>query len=190
VLAIVAGYADAVGFLTFGTFAGAMTGNTVLLGIALASAKFADVMQNALIIAAFLAGVAASALLRRRIPLAAILGLEAITLVVAALVTPAFAAPVLAFAMGLQNAAMTHFAGTSVNTVFLTGNLQKLVQAMLGPASSDGATAVSMIVWMWVCYLGGVVLGALACHWTAYPLLLAILPLPAVLLNIGDRRKA
>ena len=56
VLAIVAGYADAVGFLTFGAFAGAMTGNTVLLGIALAGADFGAAAQSVLIIAAFLGG--------------------------------------------------------------------------------------------------------------------------------------
>ena len=64
-LAIVAGYADAVGFLVFNAFAGAMTGNTVLLGIALAGQQFAAAAQSASIIAAFLVGVAASALLRR-----------------------------------------------------------------------------------------------------------------------------
>jgi len=130
-LAIVAGYADAVGFLGFNAFAGAMTGNTVLLGIALATDKLADAAQSVAIIAAFLAGVAASALLRRHVSLAAILVIEMAAIVVAALVTPPVAAPVLAFAMGLQNAAMTHFAGLSLNTVFLTGNLQKLVETLL-----------------------------------------------------------
>ena len=130
-LAVVAGYADAVGFLVFNAFAGAMTGNTVLLGIALASQQFAAAAQSAGIIAAFVVGVAASALLRRYVPLAALLGFEAAVIVVAALVMPLVAAAVLAFAMGLQNAAMTHFAGTSLNTVFLTGNLQKLVETLL-----------------------------------------------------------
>ena len=72
-LAVVAGYADAVGFLVFNAFAGAMTGNTVLLGIALASQQFAAAAQSAGIIAAFVVGVAASALLRRYVPLAALL---------------------------------------------------------------------------------------------------------------------
>lgn len=194
ILAIVAGYADAVGFLIFGTFAGAMTGNTVLLGIALAGAKFNEVAQNAAIIASFMVGVAGSAFLRyRHIPLAVILGVEAAALVAAALIVPLAAAPVLAFAMGLQNAAMTHFAGGGLNTVFLTGNLQKMIQSLFGRAVHEqpaAASDVRVIAWLWVSYLSGVILGALACHWTAYPLLLAILPLPAVLLNIGSRRKA
>lgn len=186
-LAVVAGYADAVGFLVFNAFAGAMTGNTVLLGIALAGQQFAAAAQSAGIIAAFVVGVAASALLRRYVPLAALLD-EAAVIVVAALVMPLVAAAVLAFAMGLQNAAMTHFAGTSLNTVFLTGNLQKLVETLLrrdaqpARATSEG-TAVALLSRMWLAYLAGVVLGATARAWTAHPLLFAILPLLAVLLR-------
>jgi uncharacterized membrane protein YoaK (UPF0700 family) len=187
-LAIVAGYADAVGFLGFNAFAGAMTGNTVLLGIALAADRLADAAQSAGIIAAFLVGVAASALLRRFVSLAAILVIEMAAIVVAALVSPPVAAPILAFAMGLQNAAMTLFAGTSLNTVFLTGNLQKLVETLLkrdaDPArpTSEGV-AVALLSRLWVAYLVGVVLGALAQKATAWPLLFAVLPLPLVLLR-------
>jgi uncharacterized membrane protein YoaK (UPF0700 family) len=194
-LAIVAGYADAVGFLVFNAFAGAMTGNTVLLGIALAGNQLAAAAQSAGIIAAFVVGVAASALLRRYVPLAVLLGLEAAAIVAAALVMPAVAAPVLAFAMGLQNAAMTHFAGTSLNTVFLTGNLQKLVESLLdhdaprAHARAEG-TAVALLSRMWVAYLAGVVLGAVARQWTAYPLLFAVLPLLAVLLRRTAWRRA
>ena len=57
VLSVVAGYADAVGFMTFGAFAGAMTGNTVLLGIAVAGANFEDALRSAIVIASFLVGV-------------------------------------------------------------------------------------------------------------------------------------
>jgi uncharacterized membrane protein YoaK (UPF0700 family) len=184
-LAIVAGYADAVGFLAFNAFAGAMTGNTVLLGIALATDRLGQAAQSAVIIAAFLAGVAASALLRRHASLAAILVIEMAAIVVAALVTPPVAAPVLAFAMGLQNAAMTHFAGLSLNTVFLTGNLQKLVETLLrrDAGSTSEGVAVALLSRLWLAYLAGVVLGALAWKTTAYPLLFAVLPLPVVLLR-------
>ncbi len=187
-LAIVAGFADAVGFLAFNAFAGAMTGNTVLLGIALATDKLAQAAQSAAIIVAFLVGVAASAVLRRSVSLAAILVIEMAAIVVAALVMPPVAAAVLAFAMGLQNAAMTRFAGTSLNTVFLTGNLQKLVETLLRrdgrPARpmSEGV-AVALLSRLWLAYLVGVVLGAVAWKVTAYPLLFAVLPLPVVVLR-------
>lgn len=185
-LAMVGGYADAVGFLTFNAFAGAMTGNTVLLGIALAGSRLADALQSAGIIAAFLAGVAASAVLRRWVSLAGLVVLEMTAILVAAIVAPRAAAHFLALAMGLQNAAMTHFAGTSLNTVFLTGNLQKLVQDLLRRErreSTAGRTTIALIVQFWLAYLAGVVAGAAAWNWTAHPLLLAVLPLPFLLLH-------
>jgi len=184
-LAIVGGFADAVGFLIFNAFAGAMTGNTVLLGIALAAGEWTGAVQSAVIIAAFLVGVAASAWLRRWLSLAAILVIEMTAIVVAALVTPMVAAPVLAFVMGLQNAAMTHFAGTTLNTVFLTGNLQKLVQSLLrrGQRDPSEVAAVTVANRLWIAYLAGVVLGAMASRWATFPLLFAVLPLPIVLLR-------
>lgn len=193
ILAIVAGYADAIGFLTFGAFAGAMTGNTVLLGIALAGAQYADAAQSAIIIAAFMVGVAFSAVLGSKLPLAAVLGIEAAAIVGAALIAPHFAAPVLAFAMGLQNATMTRFSGTSLNTVVLTGNLQKMIQGFLGrftgspkPAQSGsaeaGSAASATIAFVWLAYLGGVAAGAFADRLLAYPLLpiVALLPLALI----------
>lgn len=140
-LALVGGYADAVGFLTFGAFAGAMTGNAVLLGIALAGNKVAEAVQSAGIIASFLVGVAASAFLRRFTTLAGLLCLEMAAIILAALVTSFAAATTLAFAMGLQSAAMTRFAGRSVSsTVFLTGNLQQFVQTLLQRDARDRAS--------------------------------------------------
>ena len=90
-LAMVGGYADSVGFLTFNAFAGAMTGNTVLLGISLAGQKFAAAGQSALIIAAFLLGVGLSAFLRHVVSLAARLMLEAAVIVAASVVHRAVA---------------------------------------------------------------------------------------------------
>ena len=194
ILAIVAGYADAIGFLTFGAFAGAMTGNTVLLGIALAGAQYADAAQSAIIIAAFMMGVAFSAVLGSKLPLAAVLGIEAAAIVGAALIAPHFAAPVLAFAMGLQNATMTRFSGTSLNTVVLTGNLQKMIQGFLGrftgspkPAQSGsaeaGSAASATIAFVWLAYLGGVAAGAFADRLLAYPLLPVVALLPLALIR-------
>jgi uncharacterized membrane protein YoaK (UPF0700 family) len=83
---------------------------------------------------------------------------------------------------------MTHVAGTSLNTVFLTGNLQKLVETLLkrdgrsAHPTSEGV-AVALLSRLWLAYLAGVVLGAVAWKGTAYPLLFAILPLPVVLLR-------
>lgn len=185
-LAVVGGYADAVGFLNFNAFAGAMTGNTVLLGIALASGKLVDAAQSAAIIAAFLVGVATSALLRRWLSLAAVLVIEMTAIVIAALMALPFATSlVLAFAMGLQNAALQHTAGTSVNTVFVTGNLNKLVQVLLGGKArrTSEHAAITAASRVWIAYLAGAVLGAAASQWRPHPILFALLPLPFVLLR-------
>ena len=189
ILVIVAGYADAVGFLTFGAFAGAMTGNTVLLGIALAGRDFDAAAQSAIIIVSFLVGVAVSAFFGRKFPLTAIFSIEAVAIVAAALIAPLVAAPVLAFAMGLQNATMTRFAGASLNTVFLTGNLQKMMQDFLGrftgstkPLQSETAEG-AVIGQLWIGYLAGVVAGALAHQWITHPLLPVVLLLPLVLIR-------
>ena len=56
-LAIVAGYADTVGYLRYDAFAGLMTGNTILLGIDVANGRAPSAAFHGGIIAVFLAGV-------------------------------------------------------------------------------------------------------------------------------------
>jgi len=187
VLSIVAGYADTIGYLSFGAFAGLMTGNTVLLGIALFSREPLHALQNLLIIAMFLSGVGTSAVLRRvGFTLLMLLTLEAVALVAAAFLAANVAAPTLAFAMGIQNAAATRFAGATLNTVFLTGDLQKLTQGIVSrwgePRPSQSDTGIGVLVLVYVSYLIGVLLGAAAHVWVGRPLLLAVLPLPVSLL--------
>ena len=64
-LAIVAGYADTVGYLRYDAFAGLMTGNTILLGIDVANGKAQSAAFHVGIVAVFLAGVVASRVLLR-----------------------------------------------------------------------------------------------------------------------------
>jgi uncharacterized membrane protein YoaK (UPF0700 family) len=187
ILSIVAGYADTIGYLSFGAFAGLMTGNTVLLGIALVSHELLHALENLLIIAMFLSGVATSAALRRvGFTLPMLLALEALALVAAAFLAANVAAPTLAFAMGIQNAAATRFSGATLNTVFLTGDLQKLTQAVVSrwggsrPSQPDADTLVLALVY--ASYFIGVLLGAGAQVYLRRPLLLAVLLLPVSLL--------
>jgi uncharacterized membrane protein YoaK (UPF0700 family) len=194
VLSVIAGYADTVGYLRFDAFAGLMTGNTVLLGIALARGEFGHALQTAMIILAFLGGVAVAAVLRGRgVPLAALLAVEAIALVAAAFIAVPAASCVLAFGMGLQNAAATQFAGITLNTVFLTGNLQKLVRAMVArldrPRDAIAAQQDHSVVLAYIYggYLAGVLLGAGAGTFVQRPLLLAPLLLPISLLRFGEK---
>ncbi|MFA6314700.1 MAG: YoaK family protein [Sterolibacterium sp.] len=192
VLAVVAGFSDTVGFLAFGAFAGLMSGNTVLLGIALAAGRLTDALHSMAIISAFLTGIAAATFLSRRaFPLAGFVAVEAAILVIAALLPTGVAAPMLGLAMGIQNAMATHFGGLTLNTVFLTGDLQKLIQALIDRITRKselkaGPDHSGIIALLWFCYLSGAALGAAAHAWLARPLLLA--PLLLLLVLFRSRR--
>ena len=106
-----------------------MTGTAVLPGLGLADGHPGEAARDAGAVGAFLAGVVAARELRRlghgRAPsLAVATALVAATSALPAiLVTGSTVAHLLAFAMGMQNAAATRFGGVGLSTVFITGNL-------------------------------------------------------------------
>src|SRR5258708_6375601 len=111
------------------------------------------------------------------------LTLTAVLHVVCSFLDKRSAALLLALAMGMQNAAATRFGGVSLNTVFITGNLQKLGEGLVAwlwtrrapsATSSDGVAIFALVC---LSYPLGPVLAALANPFLAYPLL----PPPAVL---------
>jgi len=187
VLAVIAGYADTIGFLRFDAFAGLMTGNTILLGIGLASAHLLRAAFYGTIIAAFLGGVLLSrALLQLGAAPWVALTLTAVLHVVCSFVDRSWAAPLLALAMGMQNAAATRFGGVSLNTVFITGNLQKLGEGLVAwlwtrrAPSTVASDGVAIFALVWLSYALGAVLGALGHAFLAYPLLVPAAVLPFV----------
>src|SRR5262245_14398456 len=131
-LVMIAGYADALGFLQHRAFAGQMTGNTILLAISIAEATWSQAGFYLAVIASFLVGVAiAGSLVRLGHAQALALSLAAAALAICAFVTVRWGALLLAFAMGAQNAAATRFGAATLNTVFITGDLQKLFEKVL-----------------------------------------------------------
>ena len=88
--------------------------------------------------------------------------------------------------MGTQNSAANRFGGVALNTVFITGNLQKLGEelvALIAPSREaakpgDGAAIYALV---WLSYAGGALLGALANTWIALPLLVPDAALPFVM---------
>ena len=187
VLAVIAGYADTVGFLRFDAFAGLMTGNTILLGIGLASAQFLRATFYAAIIAVFLGGVLLSrALLQLGAAPWAALTLTAVLHLVCGFVDRRGAALLLALAMGMQNAAATRFGGVSLNTVFITGNLQKLGEGLVAwlwtrrGHSATVSDGVAIFALVWLSYALGAASGALGNALLAYPLLVPAAVLPFV----------
>ena len=98
-------------------------------------------------------------------------------------------------ALGGQNAAFTRFGGQSINTSFISGDLQKLAQAVArriaGKTGEDGDQAVLVIVpSLWLAYVAGAALGVLCQRGLALPLLVPAAMLPLVPLLPKDRNEA
>jgi uncharacterized membrane protein YoaK (UPF0700 family) len=144
-LAWVAGYVDAVGFLTLaGLFVAHMSGNTVRLGVFVGGGDWSLAAQRFVPIVVFTLGVIAGIALceglgRRSIPATPrVLGIEAALLLAFMVVGRAvlgsdgaaggswdyyLLAVVVVLAMGLQNVALRRVAGLPIHTTFVTGML-------------------------------------------------------------------
>ena len=140
-LAGAAGCLDAVGYLMLGLFTANMTGNTILLGLSIGRAGWAEALHNVVAIAAFVAGAGAGTLVVRSLRrLAHGLGLEAVVLALAVAAWMVFGAPrgriaepaaywliaLLAAAMGIQSAAVRRVGEQRVATTYVTGTLTTL----------------------------------------------------------------
>ena len=187
-LTIVAGFADAVGYVALGgVFAANMTGNTVLAGLSLGEGHF-DLAARRLapLVTFFLGAMLARLLLRLFHRPAVPLLLEAALLAVVGLL-PVGREPALlvALAMGLQASAITHFGGTAVSTVVVTSTLARMAEATIDRMWPTGRALPSvatprLLALTWIGYLVGATGGVLLVHAMAWPLLV-----PAALLVIA-----
>ena len=187
-LTVVAGIADAVGYIIMGgVFTANMTGNTVLAGIAAAEGFHELAIQRLAPLLTFFGGAMLARLLLRLVqrPIAPLL-LEAAILAVVGLlpVGRESAIMIVAAAMGLQASAITHFGGTALSTVVVTSTLARIADATLDrlwPTNAQrplpSVAVPSLLALTWIGYLAGAVLGTMLLHLTAWPLLV-----PAVLL--------
>jgi len=101
---VIAGYADAIGYLRHKAFAGMMTGNTVLMGLAFFQRADRPAGEYAAVLAIFLVtSCIAFAALRLRCPPLVLLVAEAIALLLPEIFRGAWAILLLVVAMGLQN---------------------------------------------------------------------------------------
>jgi uncharacterized membrane protein YoaK (UPF0700 family) len=165
-----------------------MTGNTILLAISIVGTNWAQVAFYVAVIACFLIGVViAGGLVRLGHAPAIALVLSAGALTACAFVTVHWGALLLAFAMGAQNGAVTRFGDATLNTVFITGDLQKLFEAVLGwlwqSKGGQPPPGFAILAPVWLEYFAGALLGALAHAALAYPLLIPAALLPFVLLG-------
>ncbi len=203
-LTAIGGFVDAVGYIAlFQVFTANMSGNSVHAGIYIGKLNFPELLRPACAIVAYVTGllltrIAVTLAARRRFRRIAscTLGGEALLLLLFARATPAmklgqvvdlhsfgyfFLVALLAFAMGVQTATMTHTGALTVYTTFVTGTLTKFTEALAralfwsydeaaqrGRRMSDivglalkqqDAREAAFLVTIWTCYLVGAVLG-------------------------------
>ncbi len=178
-LTIVAGLADAVGYVAMGgVFAANMTGNTVLAGLSLGEGHF-DLAAKKLapLVTFFLGAMLARLLLRLFHRPAVPLLLEAALLAGVGFlpIDHESALLLVALAMGLQASAITHFGGTAVSTVVVTSTLARIAEAALDRMWPTGRALPSvatprLLALTWVGYLAGAVGGVLLVRSTPWPL--------------------
>lgn len=205
-LAFAAGYIDALSYLGLGrVFTANMTGNTVLLGIALAQLDGDAVARSSLALAGFLAGAAAGAWIVERDNSASLwprgvifaLSLEWLILLAFAVgwqfagdVLPAAAATELlivfsALAMGVQSAAVLRLEVAGIATTYITGTLTNLVTRVMGKSRRRSKPAFPrsrLLGAVWIVYLGGAATAAVDLQLD--PVLALALPVAVVLLVI------
>jgi uncharacterized membrane protein YoaK (UPF0700 family) len=187
-LVAIAGFTDAVGFLRYQAFACQMTGNTLLLALSVFHQSWLQSLYYVAMITCFVLGVLASSGLTRagRSPVLS-LCIAGGVLALCSFIGLKWASPLLGFAMGLQTAAATRFGAASINTVYITGDLQRLFEALAaliwprrGAPPSAGIGALALV---WLEYLGGGLVGALADVTFRHALLIPAVILPFVLLR-------
>lgn len=188
-LALVAGFADAYGYLGWHLFGANMTGNTVIFAISLFSSPERAGLPLMLIVL-FFAGSILGRLIVERFSSYNGLYAEAGLLVVAALAPRHATLPVISLAMGLQNTALGTFAGVAANTSFLSGDYTKLGQVIADLALHRGTEsdrqAISIIWPLIVAYALGALISA---SMSTIPLrLLLVVPVVAILAFATHRR--
>ena len=169
-LAALAGYVDAVGFLAAGGyFVSFMSGNSTRLAVGLSHDRQHAVVAAGLL-AAFLAGVVSGALVghaagrQRRGPL--LLALVAIALSVGARLhtggSQVVAIVCMAAAMGLMNNVFEEGGEVSIGVTYMTGSLVKLGQRLAAALLGRDRRGWIPFFLLWSGFVSGATLGALA----------------------------
>jgi uncharacterized membrane protein YoaK (UPF0700 family) len=197
-LCAIAGSVDAAAYLLCGqVFVANMTGNTVLFAISLLQRELGSAALRGGLVMAFLAGVVVARLLartagqrvtkRQRI---FILGIQALLLLLLAWRSAGahthLLLLLLACMLGTQNGAFQYIGGIHLNTTFVTGDLEKLAEAVTDARNS--LTKASAFLLSWIGYAGGAVLGALGAkglphHAFLVPMILTLASAVAVMLT-------
>ncbi len=172
-MAAIAGYVNAVAYLGLHAFVAPMTGTVILVGFALADLHWLDAGRNALVICGFVGGVTAARLLRRldRGPAPG-------WLISAALLASSAFRPLegllslvpIAVALGCLNGSETRFGPATLNTTFITGNLERLGEAFADPSFPNRRAQLGLIAGILSGYAVGATAGVLGARHLGAPL--------------------
>jgi uncharacterized membrane protein YoaK (UPF0700 family) len=177
-LALAAGYVDAVSYLGLGrVFTANMTGNTVLLGVAVAGGSSAEVLRALAALGGFcLGGATGMAIIGARegnwpgltwpvfgLEVAALAALLAIWQAAGAGSARYVLVALAGVAMGTQSAAVRISDISGVNTTYMTSTMLNAL-ARIVPGARQQAPTTSLPALAWVIYALGAVAGAGAGH--------------------------
>lgn len=175
-LAALAGFVDAIGYMKIGGyFVAFMSGNTTVAGVSLAEGRIRDFGLAAGLIAFFVVGVIAGTLLGQRVRVsrltrrrraAVVLFAVTVLLALAALsfVSPAtafIAPPLMAMAMGMENAVFERDGEVTIGLTYMTGTLVKLGQSVAMLISGKPAPAWRRYLFLWAGLTAGTIVGAI-----------------------------
>lgn len=181
-LAMVAGFIDAYGIITYGVYVSFMSGNTTQTGYQAAEGAFGPASLSALAILFFVLGSFAGTLLVQftgRQARRAVFGVVAAALALIigftqlGLLSGASAIAAISFAMGIMNSALSRVGAQSVSLTFVTGTLSRVgshlalaaKHAPLSDAQGPWDTHLRralLLARVWVGFLAGALLSGAA----------------------------
>jgi uncharacterized membrane protein YoaK (UPF0700 family) len=166
--ASLAGYVDAIGFLSLGGFfVSFMSGNSTRLAVGVAGLS-PEALIAARLILSFVSGVVLGSLLgaaakrwRRPTVLVLVAGLLGSSAIVA-MWAPDLAMLLVAAAMGAENTTFERDGEVSIGLTYMTGALVKLGQRLAGAIMGGPKLAFAPYLMLWLGLVGGAVAGAMA----------------------------
>ena len=176
VLSTLAGYVDALGFITLGGFFVAfMSGNLTRFSVGFADAAWAHAATAAAVIGMFVLGCALGAVVvhlsdRRRLPvrttvLAVVSGLLIVGAVAATVEASTVAVGAMLLAMGAENSFFQRDGEVTIGLTYMTGALVKMGHRLAGALFGGPRWAWLRHFALWAGLVVGAVTGALAHHW-------------------------
>jgi uncharacterized membrane protein YoaK (UPF0700 family) len=206
-LALIAGYIDAYGLISYQTYLSFMSGNTTQTGSQPGQSHPAGAVSSLIAIVFFVIGVFTGALLtdsglrqgpRWAFALVAVLLTAVLALTQLLTLASGVAIAALSLAMGTMNATTTHVGGQSLNIGFVTGTLstmarhlaQAVTRAPLPGAQGPGDTHLSrarLMFAIWSTFIGGAFLSGMATpRYGVWILLPPLLILAGLALRVPD----